>query len=46
MRSLTIVADTCMEADAAGTAAFGMAEDQAVKLLAACAPRARIARVL
>lgn len=46
MRSITIVSDTCLEADAAGTALFGMAESRARELLAACAPRARIARVI
>ncbi len=46
MRSVTIVSDTCMEADAAGTAVFGMSEPQAFRLLASCAPRARIARVV
>ncbi len=46
MRGITIVADTCMEADAAGTAVFGMVEHQALELLASCAPRARIAKVV
>ncbi len=46
MRSVTIVSDTCMEADAAGTAVFGMAEDRALELLTSRAPGARIAKVL
>lgn len=46
MRSVTIVSDTCMEADAAGTAVFGMAQRQARELLASCAPRARIAKLI
>lgn len=46
MRSITIVSDTCLEADAAGTALFGMAESKGRELLAACAPGARIARVI
>ncbi len=46
MRSVTVVAETCMSADAAGTAVFGMAEAQAQRLLQALAPDARIARVI
>ncbi len=46
MRSITIVSDTCLEADAAGTALFGMAESRGRELLASCAPGACIARVV
>ncbi len=42
MRSITVVADRCMAADAAGTAAFGMRQTDAQGLLEAQAPRARI----
>jgi thiamine biosynthesis lipoprotein len=41
-RSVTVMADNCMAADAAGTAVFGMAEHQAAALLARRAPAARI----
>jgi len=40
--SLTVVADTCMTADAAATTAFGMNDAAARALLAACAPDASL----
>jgi thiamine biosynthesis lipoprotein len=42
MRSVTVAADDCMTADAAGTAIFGMAGDAAGPLLARSAPSAEI----
>jgi len=42
MRSVTIAADTCMSADAAGTALFGSPRAEAERLLAAAAPDAEI----
>jgi FAD:protein FMN transferase len=41
-RSITIAADCCMTADAAGTAAFGMPADAAGSLLARVAPGSEI----
>ena len=41
--SVTVVADSCMQADAAATAVFGLARERAEGMLAACAPAARIA---
>lgn len=41
-RSVTVVASTCMDADAAGTTAFGMAPDRARAVLERRAPGARI----
>lgn len=43
MRSLTIEASTCMQADAAATALFGADEHQAARMLKRGAPGARIA---
>ena len=45
-RSLTVVADTCMAADAAATACFGMARGEAASLLRAVAPGARIVHTI
>ncbi|HEX8848925.1 MAG TPA: FAD:protein FMN transferase [Gemmatimonadaceae bacterium] len=44
-RSLTIRADSCMHADVAATALFGMPIDEATRVLAARAPGGRIVRV-
>jgi len=44
--SLTIVADTCMTADAAATAVFGAPEGDARRVLRAVAPEARIVRTV
>lgn len=41
MRSLTVIAESCMAADAAGTAVFGMPAGEAARLLGECAPGAR-----
>jgi thiamine biosynthesis lipoprotein len=43
MRSITVMADDCMTADAAGTAVFGMPEAEAAQLLRRRSPQARIA---
>ena len=45
VRSLTIGADSCMHADVAATALFGMPMDEATRVLAARAPGGRIVRV-
>ena len=45
VRSLTIRADSCMHADVAATALFGMPMDEATRVLAAGAPGGRIVRV-
>lgn len=45
MRSVTIAADSCMTADAAGTAVFGAARADAERLLAVAAPDAVILHV-
>lgn len=42
MRSLTVMAPTCMSADAAGTAGFGQRLERVDELIAACAPQARV----
>ncbi len=42
--SITVLAATCLRADAAATAAFGMAEPAAARLLAARAPGATVVR--
>lgn len=42
LHSVTVVADTCAQADAAATAVFGLARPEAERLLAAVAPEARI----
>jgi thiamine biosynthesis lipoprotein len=42
MRSVTIKAETCMAADAAGTAAFGMPAAEAMRVLQAAEPGARV----
>lgn len=42
MHSVTVAADDCMTADAAATAAFGMARDRAASLFARRAPSAEI----
>jgi thiamine biosynthesis lipoprotein len=41
--SVTVVADTCLQADAAATAVFGMPPDRADRFLRSWAPGARIA---
>ncbi len=41
MRSLTVMAESCMAADAAATAVFGMPSTEAARLLRECAPGAR-----
>lgn len=41
--SLTVIANSCMTADAAATAAFGLDQASAARVLAAAAPDARIA---
>ena len=46
MQSLTIVADTVMQADAATTALFGLADDEIVRALGHTLPGARLARTL
>lgn len=45
VRSLTIRADSCMHADVAATALFGMPMEEATRVLAARAPGGRIVRV-
>lgn len=45
VRSLTIRADSCMHADVAATALFGMPAGQAARVLAHCAPGGRIERI-
>ncbi|NUQ92451.1 MAG: FAD:protein FMN transferase [Gemmatimonadaceae bacterium] len=45
VRSLTIGADSCMHADVAATALFGMPAEEAVRVLAARAPGGRVVRV-
>ncbi len=42
MRSVTVVADRCMTADAAGTAVFGVRGERAAGILARMAPEVRI----
>ncbi|UCC73615.1 MAG: FAD:protein FMN transferase [Gemmatimonadota bacterium] len=42
MRSLTVMADDCMSADAAGTAVFGMPAVEAARILQAAAPGAEV----
>lgn len=44
VHSVTIVADSCLHADAAATATFGMRPDGAAALLRACAAGARLVR--
>ena len=44
VRSLTVKADSCMHADVAATALFGMAREKAARLLAACAPGGELVR--
>jgi thiamine biosynthesis lipoprotein len=46
MRSLTVVADSVMQADAATTALFGMGEAEIVRELARSLPGAQLARVI
>lgn len=46
MQSLTVVADTVMQADAATTALFGLAEAEIGRVLASHLPGARVARIL
>jgi thiamine biosynthesis lipoprotein len=46
MRSLTIEAATCMDADAAATALYGMTRPEAVEVLGRGAPGARIAHAV
>jgi thiamine biosynthesis lipoprotein len=46
VRSVTVTAPTCLAADAAGTAVFGMAPERAARLLQARAPGARIVRTI
>jgi len=43
VRSITVTAQSCVAADAAATAVFGMEPQAAERLLRACAPGARIA---
>lgn len=43
-RSLTVCAGSCLQADAAATALFGMPADAAARILARRAPGARVAR--
>lgn len=45
-RSVTVVADTCLAADAAATAVFGMPRPEAERVLRTCAPAARIASTI
>ncbi|NUS95786.1 MAG: hypothetical protein HOQ11_00095 [Gemmatimonadaceae bacterium] len=45
VRSLTIGADSCMHADVAATALFGMPAEEAARVLAARAPGGRVVRV-
>lgn len=45
VHSVTVVADTCMAADAAATAVFGMTGERADRLLRSRAPDARLVRV-
>ena len=45
VRSTTVVADRCIDADAASTAVFGMAPERADALLGARAPGARLVRL-
>ncbi len=42
VRSVTVMADDCMAADAAGTAVFGMRAGEAEQLLQVRAPGSRI----
>jgi len=46
VRSVTVTAPTCVAADAAATAVFGMAPERAARLLQARAPGARIVRTI
>jgi len=46
MHSVTVRASTCLTADAAATAVYGMAPDRAARLLRSRAPDARIVSVL
>ncbi len=46
MRSVTVVAATCLDADAAATAVFGLPGPQAEPVLRAAAPDARVVRRL
>jgi thiamine biosynthesis lipoprotein ApbE len=46
MRSLTVVADSVMQADAATTALFGMGEGEIARELARNLPGARLARIV
>ncbi|MBI1734419.1 MAG: FAD:protein FMN transferase [Candidatus Rokubacteria bacterium] len=46
VRSVTIAAATCMDADAAATAAFGMSRADADRVLARRAPGARVVRTI
>jgi thiamine biosynthesis lipoprotein len=44
VQSLTVRADTCMHADVAATAVYGMPAEQAARVLARCAPGASVVR--
>ena len=44
VRSLTVKADSCMHADVAATALFGMTRDRAARVLASCAPGGEVVR--
>jgi thiamine biosynthesis lipoprotein len=46
VRSVTVLAGSCMAADAAATAVFGMAPERAQRLLVECAPGARVVSVI
>lgn len=46
MRSVSVIAATCVTADAAATAVFGLGPDRARRLLAARAPDARVASAI
>lgn len=44
VRSLTVKADSCMHADVAATALFGMPRERAARVLASCAPGGEVIR--
>jgi thiamine biosynthesis lipoprotein len=46
VRSMTVLAPTCIAADAGGTAVYGMTREQADRVLASRAPGARLVSVL
>jgi thiamine biosynthesis lipoprotein len=46
VRSLTVKAETCMAADAAATAAFGLGTDEAQRLVAGVRARATVVKVI